>query len=48
MVTIWKDLSSLKRFAGDKWEKAVIPSEKERAALKKWFVHHYTSFQGSK
>lgn len=40
MVTVWRDLASLKAFAGDAWESAVIP-EGERPLLRETFVHHY-------
>ncbi len=40
MVTVWRDLASLKAFAGDNWEAAVIP-EDERPVLRQTFVHHY-------
>ncbi len=40
MVSIWRDLASLKAFAGPEWESAVIP-EDERPLLRQTFVHHY-------
>lgn len=40
MVTVWRDLASVKAFVGDDWEPAVIPDE-ERPILQESFVHHY-------
>lgn len=40
MTMIWKDLDSIKRFAGKNWQKAVI-LEDERHLIKEVFVHHY-------
>ncbi len=45
MVTIWADLASLKTFAGEKWQEAVIPAKEERDAMREWFVHHYESLE---
>ncbi len=39
-VTVWKDLDSLRRFAGANWQEAVIdPSEVE--LLRETFISHY-------
>ena len=39
-VTVWKDVESLKAFAGDNWQEAVIdPSERE--LLRETFISHY-------
>lgn len=39
-VTVWKDLDSLRRFAGENWQEAVIdPSEVE--LLRETFISHY-------
>jgi hypothetical protein len=46
MVTIWNCLADLKSFAGDDWQKAVIPEE-EVPLLKKTTVHHYDVFGSS-
>ena len=43
MITIWRDLESLRSFAGDDWEQAVIP-EDERPILAQTFIQHYESF----
>lgn len=40
MVMFWKDLESVKGFAGSDWEKAVI-LEDERHLIKEVHVHHY-------
>jgi heme-degrading monooxygenase HmoA len=42
MIMIWKDLDSIKSFAGENWQNAVI-LEDERDLLKEVFVHHYES-----
>ena len=46
MVTIWNSLADLKSFAGDDWQKAVIPEE-EVPLLKETTVHHYDVFGSS-
>lgn len=40
MLTVWKDLESLKAFAGDRWQVARI-LEEERPLLKETRVDHY-------
>lgn len=40
MVTVWENLDALKKFAGEDWEKAVIPKE-ELELLESSLVHHY-------
>ena len=42
-VSVWKDLESLRTFAGDDWEHAVIDPEEEHLLLET-FIHHYESF----
>ena len=39
-ITVWRDLDSVKAFAGDDWEQAVIP-EDERPILEQTFIAHY-------
>ncbi len=39
MVTVWRDLASVKAFVGDDWESAVIPEE-ERPVLRETLVDH--------
>lgn len=40
MVTIWRNLETLKQFAGEDWKSAVIHPD-EAHLLKETFVHHY-------
>lgn len=40
MVMYWEDIKSIKRFAGEDWDKAVI-LEEERHLLKEVYLHHY-------
>ena len=40
VTTMWKDLDSLKEFAGERWFEAKI-GETERRMLRRAFVHHY-------
>jgi quinol monooxygenase YgiN len=40
MFMHWKDLASIKGFAGEDWNQAVILDE-ERHLLKEVFLHHY-------
>jgi DNA-binding response OmpR family regulator/heme-degrading monooxygenase HmoA len=40
VTTVWKDIESLKEFAGDRWFEAKITPE-ERPLLRQSFVHHY-------
>jgi hypothetical protein len=40
MSTVWRDIDSLKRFAGENWQQAVIHPE-EAHLLKEAFIHHY-------
>lgn len=40
MIMNWKDLESVKSFAGADWEKAVI-LEEERHLIREISVHHY-------
>jgi hypothetical protein len=46
MVTVWKDLESLKAFAGIEWNVSVIP-EPERPLLQSSAVHHYEIIDSS-
>ena len=43
MITIWEDLASLKAFAGDDWEKPVIP-DGMAPLMRESFLHHYEAF----
>lgn len=40
MTTIWRDLDSLKGFAGENWQNPVIDPD-EADLLSKTFAHHY-------
>lgn len=40
MVMHWKDIDSVKKFAGENWDQAVILDE-ERHLLKEVFLRHY-------
>ena len=40
VTTVWKDIDSLKEFAGDRWFEAVITPDEKRT-LRRAFVHHY-------
>jgi DNA-binding response OmpR family regulator/heme-degrading monooxygenase HmoA len=40
VTTVWRDIESLKEFAGDRWYEAKITPE-ERPLLRQTFVHHY-------
>lgn len=40
MVTIWRTLADVKAFAGENWNRSVIPDE-ELPLLSETFVHHY-------
>ena len=40
MITTWKDLASVKKFAGTDWEKAVI-DPREAPLIERSFVSHY-------
>jgi quinol monooxygenase YgiN len=45
MVMLWRDMESLRRFAGDDWQTAVIhPAEAD--LLQETFVHHYVAHPG--
>ncbi len=44
MVSVWKDLESLRSFCGDDWQEAkILPAE--RPFLRKTVVHHYKGAQ---
>ncbi len=46
MVTLWEDLGALKAFAGENWNRPIIPEE-ELPLLEQTFVHHYEVFGSS-
>jgi len=43
MVSTWNDEEALIRFAGDKWNQAIIPDGMEKYVEQCW-VHHYEVF----
>jgi len=43
MITQWKNEESLKAFAGEEWNQAVIPPGMEKFVVECW-VHHYESW----
>ena len=45
-ISIWENLAALKRFAGEKWEEAVVLPD-EKPLLSKSFVHHYEAFHSA-
>ena len=40
VTTLWEDLDALKAFAGDDWNRAVIPPD-EVPLIVESFIHHY-------
>jgi quinol monooxygenase YgiN len=43
VTTVWKDLKHLKAFAGDDWEKSVIPPD-ELPLLERTWIDHFELF----
>lgn len=43
MVSVWKDLESIKRFGGDNWEEAIIP-EHMLKYMANFSLKHYSDF----
>lgn len=43
MISEWKDESALANFAGESWNKAVIPPGMEKYLVECW-VHHYENY----
>ena len=43
MISKWESLSALMKFAGNSWDKAVIPSGMGKFVVECW-VHHYQDF----
>jgi heme-degrading monooxygenase HmoA len=39
-VTVWEDVESIRAFAGERWQEAVIPPE-EKHLLKETRIEHY-------
>lgn len=44
MITVWNDELSLKMFAGENWNKAVIPPEMEHYIVE-YSLHNYNSWE---
>lgn len=44
VTTLWQDLDSLKAFAGENWNRSVIPPE-EVPLIAESFIHHYEIFR---
>ncbi|WP_196137453.1 antibiotic biosynthesis monooxygenase family protein [Aliikangiella sp. G2MR2-5] len=42
MISHWSDIDSLKQFAGDSWQQAMIPHGMEQY-IKECWVYHYES-----
>ena len=43
VTTLWQDLESVKAFAGENWNRSVIPPE-ELPLIAESFIHHYEVF----
>src|SRR5512135_1260424 len=44
MVTLWKDLESLRAFVGDNWETPVVTPD-EAPLVEEMLAHHYIRFE---
>jgi len=44
MISCWKDEAALKEFAGEEWNRAVIPDGMEKY-VREYDVHHYVSWE---
>ena len=43
MVTLWRDVEALKKFAGEQWETPVV-TEDEAPIVEEMFARHYAGF----
>lgn len=43
MIIHWRDVESLRAFAGEEWETPVVTDE-EAPLVEEMFAHHYTRF----
>ncbi|HET7716300.1 MAG TPA: hypothetical protein VFK86_11800 [Bauldia sp.] len=43
VTTLWNDLDSIKAFAGENWNRAVIPPD-EVPLIAESYIHHYRIF----
>lgn len=41
-ITVWKDLESIKAFAGERWHEAVITPEEDHLLADIWIGHYET------
>lgn len=39
-VTIWEDVESIRAFAGERWEEAVITPDEEHLLRETWIAHY--------
>jgi heme-degrading monooxygenase HmoA len=39
-VTVWEDVDSIRAFAGERWEEAVIAPEEEHLLQDTWIAHY--------
>jgi heme-degrading monooxygenase HmoA len=39
-VTVWEDIESIRAFAGDRWQEAVIEPEEEHLLKDTWIAHY--------
>jgi heme-degrading monooxygenase HmoA len=39
-VTVWEDVESIRRFAGERWEEAVITPDEEHLLKDTWIGHY--------
>lgn len=47
MISQWENEAALKAFAGEEWNRAVIPPGMEKFVVECW-VHHYASWNEAK
>jgi heme-degrading monooxygenase HmoA len=43
-ITVWEDVESIRAFAGERWQEAVIAPDEEHL-LKDTWIQHYEAFQ---
>ena len=41
-VTVWEDVESIRAFAGDRWQEAVITPDEEHLLKDTWIQHYQT------
>jgi hypothetical protein len=39
-VTLWQDVESVRAFAGERWQEAVITPEEEQLLSDTWIAHY--------